>query len=343
MKKTFLLLIMCLSTFVINAQSVFVENFATATAGSNLEGYNNWYVSVKAADAYGSSPKISEGALFYTGYAGSNIGNVAVLDSAIGVTSASQRISTKTIKFGDDTLKTVVGQRIYTAFMANISSHSYRSYRDFFTYEGSKTSSSTRGRIFAKNNAAGDLFTIAVSKNSSTSGQYIESTTIPTLSLSTGINHLFVFCYDNIDGVDNDRIILYINPDLTKTEAEQTNVLISTDAATDYSLTAGLGINLRQRGTGAQIGGIRVGKSWDSVVLGKNTGLDNINTTNIRISGKSIITDVPGNLRIYNLAGSEVLTSATEGRFETNLTKGMYLINFVDNAGKISALKVQLN
>lgn len=342
MKKVILLTLVFITIITANAQ-VFVENFETATINGNVEGYNNWYVSVKAADALGISPKIAEGALFYTGYAGSNIGNVAVLDSAIGVTSANQRISTKIIKFGDDTLKTVIGQRIYTAFMANISAHSYRSYRDFFTYEGSKTSSSTRGRIFAKNNAAGDLFTIAVSKNSSTAGQYIESTSIPTLSLSTGINHLFVFCYDNIDGVDNDRIILYINPDLTKTEAEQTNVLISTDVATDYSVSAGLGINLRQRGIGAQIGGIRVGKSWDTVVLGKNTGIDKLNTTNFRISGKSIITDVPGNLHIYNLAGSEVMSGVTEGQFETNLAKGLYMIKFVDNAGKTSALKVQLN
>ena len=342
MKKVILLTLVFITILTANAQ-VFVENFETATINGNVEGYNNWYVSVKAADALGISPKIAEGALFYTGYAGSNIGNVAVLDSAIGITSANQRISTKIIKFGDDTLKTVIGQRIYTAFMANISAHSYRSYRDFFTYEGSKTSSSTRGRIFAKNNAAGDLFTIAVSKNSSTAGQYIESTSIPTLSLSTGINHLFVFCYDNIDGVDNDRIILYINPDLTKTEAEQTNVLISTDVATDYSVSAGLGINLRQRGIGAQIGGIRVGKSWDTVVLGKNTGFDKVNTTNFRISGKSIITDVPGNLHIYNLAGSEVMSGVTEGQFETNLAKGLYMIKFVDNAGKTSALKVQLN
>ncbi len=342
MKKVILLVLVLVTILSANAQ-VFVENFANATINGNVEGYNDWRVSPKAADALGVSPKIAEGALFYTGYAGSNIGNVAVLDSAIGVTSANQRISTRTIKFGNDTLKTVVGQRIYTAFIANISAQSYRSYRDFFTYEGSKTSSSTRGRIFAKNSTAGDLFTIAVSKNSSTAGQYIESTSIPTLSLSTGINHLFVFCYDNIDGADNDRIILYIDPDLTKTEAEQTNVLISTDVATDYGLTSGLGINLRQRGIGAQIGGIRVGKSWDSVVLGKNTGIDNVNTTNFRISGKSIITDEPGNLRIYNLAGSEVLSAATEGRLDTNLDKGMYLIKFVDNTGKTSALKVQLN
>lgn len=342
MKKGILLLVICMTGFTVHAQ-VFIENFETATINGNVEGYNEWKVSPKAADALGVSPKIGEGALFYSGYAGSNIGNVAVLDSAIGVTSATQRISTRIVKFGNDTLKTVVGQRIYTAFIANISAQSYRSYRDFFTYEGSKTTSSTRGRIFAKNNTAGDLFTVALSKNSSTAGQYVESTSIPTLSLSTGINHLFVFCYDNIEGSDNDRIILYIDPDLTKTEAEQTNVLISTDPVGDYALSAGLGINLRQRGIGAQIGGIRVGKSWDSVVLGINTGFNqpNINN-NIYSSGKSIYTDESGKLTIYNLSGAEVLSAKTTGKLETSLNKGMYLVKFVNDNGSISSGKIQL-
>jgi len=343
MKKLFLLIFAFTYVFSLNAQ-VFVENFETATVNGNVEGYNNWYVCLKSGDNGGTSPKVGEGALFYTGYAGSNFGNVAVLDSAIGITSANQRITTRIVKFGADTLKnSVAGQKIYAAFLVNISSHSARTYRDFFTYEGSKTSSSTRGRVFAKINTAGDLFTVAISKNSSTAGVYVESTTIPTLSLSTGINHLFVFTYENIDGTDNDRNVLYIDPDLTKTEAEQTNVLISTDAATDYSATAGLGINLRQRGIGAQIGGIRVGKSWDAVVLGKNTGLNNISNVDLKISGKSILTDRPGKIQIYNLAGSEVLNAPTDGRFETSLNRGLYLVKFIDNSGITYSSKININ
>ena len=342
MKKVFLLLIVCASAFSLSAQ-VFVENFETATINGNVEGYNNWYVSVKAADALGVSPKIAEGALFYTGYAGSNIGNVAVLDSAIGVTSANQRISTKIIKFGNDTLKPVVGQKIYAAFLVNFSTHSYRSYRDFFTFEGSKTSSSTRGRVFAKINTAGDLLTLAVSRNSSSAGGYVESTTLSSLSLSTGINHLLVLCYETIDGTYNDKISLYINPDLSKTEAEQTNLLLATDVAdADYGLTAALGINLRQRGIGAQIGGIRVGKSWAEVLLW-NTGLNNLANNPLRVSGKTIISENAGNIHVYNLAGSEVLSATTEGRLETSLTKGLYLVKFVDNSGISTSTKININ
>lgn len=342
MKKTFLLLIMCMSIFAINAQSVFVENFATATAGSNLEGYNNWYVSVKAADALGSSPKISEGALFYTGYAGSNIGNTAQLDPLMGVTSSNQRISTRTITFdGGATLKPIAGQTVYAAFLVNIAADSYTSQRDFFTFEGSTTSSSTRGRLFAKINAAGDI-TFAVSKNSSTSGVYVEAAPI---TAGVGINHLLVLCYTGVEGSDNDFNTLYINPDLTKTEAQQTNKIVSVDAATDYDVAVvDLKINLRQRATSAKIGGIRVGTSWNSVLLGGGTGLENASAakSNILVLGKTILTEGEGNLKVYNLSGSELLSSYTNGKMETSLNKGIYLVRFISNNGNTYSNKIQI-
>ncbi|MDD2798594.1 MAG: T9SS type A sorting domain-containing protein [Bacteroidales bacterium] len=340
MKKTTLFLMMCIASLGLSAQ-VFVENF-TGTPGSNVEGYNGWYVSAKAADALGVSPVIAEGALFYNNYYGSNIGNVAVLDSAIGVTSANQRISTHSIIFANaDTLKPIAGQKIYAAFMVNFSSHSYRSYRDFFTYEGSTTSSSTRGRLFAKLNTAGTDVTFAISKNSSTAGVYIES---QPLVNGVGVNHLLVFTYEGVDGTDNDYNTLYIDPDLTLPEAQQTNKLVTTDVATDYSASITMRINLRQRGTGAQIGGIRVGRSWNEVLLG-TTAIKGIQADNgqIFVSGKSILTNAAGKLSIYNIRGMEVMTSTTEGKIDTQLNNGLYLVRFVDKNGKTSSAKVVLN
>ena len=335
---------LCISIMAVNAQSVFVENFATAPINGNVEGYNDWHVSPKSSDANGVSPKVAEGALFYTGYAGSNIGNVAVLDSAIGVTSSNQRISTKIVKFGDDTLKAVVGEKIYAAFLVNISNQSYRSYRDFFTYEGSKTSSMTRGRIFAKVSTDGTELFLAVSKNSSSSAEYVESTSISGLTLSTNLNYLLVLVYETNEGDSNDKITLYINPDLSKSEAEQTNKLEAKDTQTDYSASSGLGINLRQRGIGAQVGGIRVGKSWNSVLLGIGVGLSQVNKDNNGISffGKTIVTDEPGSLKVFNLAGAEMMNAKTTGKLETSLQNGLYLVRFVSETGKTSSAKIKL-
>lgn len=345
MKKVILLLAICMTAFTVNAQ-VFVENFATATVGANLEGYNNWYVSAKSTDAYGVSPTIGEDPLFYTGYAGSNLGHVAILDSLVGKTSATQRITTRRIIFeGNDTLKTGVSGALYSAFMVNVNPISYKSYRDFFTWEGSETSSFTRGRVFAKNNEDGTEVLFSVSKNSSSSVDLdAKSSSTLGITLGTGVNHLLVVKYEIIDEASNDVITLFINPDLTKTEAEQTNKLSTSDSQTDYSDTTPIKINLRQRGIGAQIGGIRVGKSWDSVVLGIGSGFNphKINN-NIYASGKSIYTNESGNLTIYNLSGAEVLTAKTIGKFETSLSKGLYLVKFVSENGLISSRKIQLN
>jgi len=345
MKKLILLFSVGFAFFMAKAQEpIFTEYFETAPIGGDLEGYNDWHVSPKSSEANGVSPKIAEGALFYTGYAGSNIGNVAVLDSAVGATSATQRISTKIVKFGSDTLKAVVGEKIYTAFLSNISSHSYRSYRDFFTYECSKTSSMTRGRVFAKVSTDGSELFIAVTKNSTIATDYVESTSIPGLTLYPDVNHLFVLVYETIAGDSNDKITLYIDPDLTKSETEQTNKLVAIDTQTDYSASAGLGINLRQRGIGAQVGGIRVGKSWDAVLLGEPNALNipNINSP-IWTNGKNIMTRQGGTIKVFNMAGAELISTQTNGCLSTNLTKGLYIIRFKGNDGATVISKISLN
>ena len=341
MKKLVLLSIMGIIALTMNAQKVFVENFTIPTNNGDLEGYNFWYLCQKAGDNGGVTPKITQGALIYNGYYGTNIGNVAVCDSAIGLTSANQRISTRAIIFENgDTLRPLEGQKIYCAFIVNISQHSVRSYRDFFTFEGSRTSSSTRGRLFAKLNTAGTDLNFAITKNSTTAGTFIES---PVIAGGVGINHLLVMCYDGKAGAD-DIISLYIDPDLSKSETEQT-VLTATDAATDYSVAIPFRINLRQRGTGAKIGGIRVGTSWNSVLLGITSGVNQIerNSTNITATGNTIVTTESGSLKVYNLAGKEVLSAKTDGKLSTSLSKGLYLVRFVGTEGTVKSAKVQIN
>jgi len=347
MKKLFLLIIVCLIGVTMNAQKVYVENFANATIGSNLEGWNGWYKCNKSTDNLGASPKIASGNLFFPGYIGSAIGNVAVLDSVVGTTSATQEISTHWVTFAQgDTLRPIENQRIYAAFLVNFSNHSSRTERDFFTFETSKTSSSTRGRLFAKINTAGTDLTFAVSKNSSTSGVYVET---PVMPGAVGYDHLIVLSYVGITGATNDSIYLYVDPNLSLSESQQTRYA-ATDintATTDYSVTASFGINLRQRGSGARIGGIRVGTTWNSVLLGTGaiySGIPQVekDSNGITAVGKTIITQQSGSLKVFSLSGAEVLSAKTEGRLETSLLKGAYLIRFVGIDGKVQSSKVEL-
>ncbi len=338
MKKLFLLLMVCIGIMTLNAQNVFVENFATAPLGGNLEGYNNWYVCLKSSDNLGVSPKIGEGALFYTGYAGSNIGNVAILDSINGNIAGTQRISTKTITLGTDTVVLANQSKIYIAFLAKISIDSKKSsLRDFFTLEGSKTSSMTRGRVFAKVTSTGDL-TFGITKNSTS------MTESPVSSLD--VNHLIVIVYETVGSVaSDDKVSMYVDPDLTLTEAQQTNVLVAADSQTDYGLSNKFAINIRQRGIGAQIGGIRVGTSWNSVVLGITSGVNQLNSNNQMITafGKTIQTPESGSLKVFNLAGAQILSAKTTGKLETSLNSGLYLVRFVSQNGLTTSAKIQLN
>lgn len=345
MKQRILLFSMLVAAITVNAQ-IFTEYFEGATVGGNLEGYNNWYVSPKSSDANGVSPKIEEFPLFYSNYPGTNIGKTAVLDSAVGFNSATQRISTKRVIFATgDTLKTGTGGALYAAFIVNVSSHSYRSYRDFFTWESSETSSFTRGRVFAKNNTEGTEVTFALTKNSSSATDFDQANTgLHSLVLGTGINHLLVVKYEIVTGDSNDKVHLFVNPDPTKAESEQAVKLTSTDTQTDYSATQAIKINLRQRGIGAQVSGIRVGRSWEAVVMGVSTGVSSVNGNmhQLYTTGTEIVTNAAGTLKVYSLSGTELIAAQVDDRYTTGLNKGLYIVRFTDHQGAVSSAKIQI-
>lgn len=339
MKKISTVLMLMMAILGMNAQ-VFTENFEDAVVGSDLEGYNEWTVSPKAGDANGASPVIAEGALTYTGYAGSGLGKVAVLDPVVGDLSATQRISTRLVTFGEEPLQNVVGDKIYVAFLVNISDASKTgTLRDFFTMEGSATSSMTRGRVFARVTSEGVL-NFGLSKNTGTAAAIVESTP----DLFCDVNYLLVFVYEGLDGDDNDVVSLYINPDLTKSEAEQTNVIVATDVATDYSLTANLGINLRQRAIGARIGGIRVAKTWDAALLNTTVGLNSVKakkpSATIYVTGNSVYTSESGVVEIYSLTGTRVFAGFSNGQVAPVLNKGLYIVKLITENGQVYSEKV---
>lgn len=341
MRKITLLLLTCICTLAVNAQ-VFIENFENATIGGNLEGYNNWKVSPKSTDNLGTSPKIAAGALSFSGYIGSGIGNVAVLDSVNGSSSTTQRLSTHYATFGNDTMKVATaGEKVYVAFLIKFSLDSkLNTARDFFTFETSKTSTNNRGRLFAKIKNTGKLV-LTISKNSTTTTLMAETPD----SLNLNDTHLIVMVYENVEGTDNDKVYAYYNPDLTKPESQQTHKIsnVGTEVATDYSSTVGIGFNLRQRGIGAKIGGMRAAKTWDMAVAGISSGFNTPRKAEIKVAGKSVLTGEEGQLTIYNLSGKEIIRTFTSGNFESQLDKGLYLIKFTGNNGNTGSVKATIN
>ncbi len=333
-----------------DAQKVFTEYFQDATVGSNLEDYNNWYVSLKETEALGVSPIIDGEILFFDNYVGSDTGYCVLLDSLIGFTDDTKRISTRVVELEGDTLRPVIGGKMYAAFIVSVMPFSKNSWRDFFTWEGSTGSNWSRGRVFAKPvNDRQDL-QFSVSTNSSSGGD-LDLAASEVIAGGIEVYHLLVVVHESIEGEANDMIHLYVNPDPTKPEAEQTGTkLTGVDTpSNDYSEGTEIKINVRQRGVGARVGGIRVGRTWEAVVMGEEedpgTRVNKVHasSSDIRAYRNEIITSGPGSVQVFDISGRNVLNHITSGRIETSLKSGIYIVRFEDNNGKVVTGKISLN
>lgn len=261
MKHFFTVLVcMALTAMSAHAELWLEENFNYPDG--DLEQADNgqlvlhqWMPSLKQADANGKSPQVADRKLTYPGYISSGKGKVAVLDATVGDDGSTQRISVYYL----DTIGKRDTISMYAAFLFKPLSAKNTSGRDFAIWEGSVGSSMCRGRIFLAKN--GDAVRIGVSKNSSTISAWSDD-------IAIGSTNLIVMKYEVVEGASNDVVKVFVNPGLTSTEDENTP-LVTTDNATDMLVK---GFGLRQRGNGAEIGGLRIGTTWEDVV--KSDGSD---------------------------------------------------------------------
>lgn len=261
MKHFFTVLVcMALTAMSAHAELWLEENFNYPDG--NLEQADNsklvlhqWMQSLKPADSLGTSPQVANRNLTYPGYISSGKGKVAVLDAAVGDDQSTQRISVYYL----DTIGKRDTISMYAAFLFKPLSAKNTSGRDFAIWEGSVGSSMCRGRVFLAKN--GDAVKIGVSKNSSTINAW-------SGDIVLGSTNLIVMKYEVVEGASNDVVKVFVNPGLKSTEDENTP-LVTTDNATDMLVK---GFGLRQRGNGAEIGGLRIGTTWEDVV--KSDGSD---------------------------------------------------------------------
>jgi len=291
MKKVFTLIFAIIFVSGLFAQTktvIFTENFKDAADNSNLEGYNSWAL-VGGDDATSKSPVISHQTLEYTGYPSSGVGNIVALDAVddYSVTTYIRSSAKETIAWDEDVLKLDnAGEKVYAAFLVKIpeANKSSTQFRDFFNlyFKGTATGAATpRGRVHVKTNASGEVV-FGVSKNVTSNSQVADS----KVKLEVGNDtHLIVLVYEVIEGAKNDSVRLYINPDLSLPESEQIRKITATNSTdmgnNDYFVGAPIGLCFRQRETTAQIGGIRVAKSWEAAVLGKMPAPTNAESSDI--------------------------------------------------------------
>ncbi len=215
--------------------------------GASLLTANGW--TAHSGAGTNAIPVASMG-LTYTGYAGSGVGNAASLTTT-----------------GEDAHRVFAVQSagsVYTSVMVNVTEavDDAAGLGGYFFHLGPDPISTTfRGRIYAKKNAANQV-AFGITKASSSVAADVAFT---PFSYSLNTTHLLIIKYTVVDGATNDTVSLFVNPTLGGTEPAAT-VTAPDVIASDINPGS---VALRQ-GTASThptlvADGIRVGTAWADV------------------------------------------------------------------------------
>ena len=240
---------------------------------SELEGQGGWVVSTKADEQGGKSPKIGAESLSYEGYFAGAEGGALVLDSVAQEISGSLKRTTA-MPFVSD--KLAEDDVVYTALLVNMSNMNSTSGKDLFAYmkQGTEAAPSTtmRGRVVVKIEEGMKSF--AIRKNSQT----IENWSAATPKEETALLVVKYINKSTSSGGAADEFYLYVNPDPSKSEAENAVMeAVGNDADGGSDLRY---ICFRQMKLNATVDGICVAKTWEKVLNGpsqdKEEAVENI-------------------------------------------------------------------
>ncbi len=240
---------------------------------SELEGQGGWVVSTKADEQGGKSPKIGAESLSYEGYFAGAEGGALVLDSVAQEISGSLKRTTA-MPFVSD--KLAEDDVVYTALLVNMSNMNSTSGKDLFAYmkQGTEAAPSTtmRGRVMVKIEEGMKSF--AIRKNSQT----IENWSAATPKEETALLVVKYINKSTSSGGAADEFYLYVNPDPSKSEAENAVMeAVGNDADGGSDLRY---ICFRQMKLNATVDGICVAKTWEKVLNGpsqdKEEAVENI-------------------------------------------------------------------
>ena len=320
MKKTYLFVMLCISSLAFAGAPLLIEDF-NYTAGEALT-LHNW-----AIHSGTSNPLVvTSPGLTFTNYVGSGIG----LSTGLNNTGDDENRS-----FG---AQTTAGS-IYASFLVNIPTNTATS-SYFFHFFDPLLNTAFRARTFITPQAG--QIAVGFSFNASTA-----QATSPTL-LNFGETYLFVAKYTIVDGATNDNVSLYVfraGDDLSVEPATPTLGPLSTaDATADIVPTC---VALRQWDANQRItvDGIRVRREWD-LVDDNNvvTGLSQLNGNQTLTCFPNPVTDGFVNLanadsslkevQIFDLVGKKVFNQQTvSNRLDvSSLNAGIYVIKVaVDN------------
>ena len=282
-----------------------LKEYFDYTENSALEGQGGWVVSTKASEATGSSPIVISRTITYSGYDGSATGKAALFDDDQQQTTESNSRNS-VVPF--ISAKPATDDVFYAAFLGDFSNTATTSGKEIFSFFKQGTAESTgttaRGRVWVKVTSEGNKC-FAIRKN----GQTIETYSAETPKTDAAL--LVVKYVNKSTGSSgaNDEFYLFVNPDPTKTEAENAAVKMdalgnNADGGADLRY-----VSFRQTKLNAAYAGLRVAKTWEDAVMYNSGGATAISRVEARQKA--------ANGEFFNLSGQRVAQP----------TKGLYIIN----------------
>jgi hypothetical protein len=318
MKKIYLFVFLCISSFAFAQAPLLVEDF-DYTVGDNLVT-KGW-----ASHSGTSNPiLVTSPGLTFSGYVGSNIGFSA------GVNNTGYDLNKS---FGAQTTGT-----IYTSFLVNATA-SITAGIYFFHYFDPNATLNHRAKTFISSSTETGKMIVGLTFNSTTP-------TNMTTTLNFGQTYLFVAKYEIFEGELNDKVSLYVfaagddfsTEPTTPTIGPLTATLAGTPAvlAPDIAPT---GIALRQHDAAQRftVDGFRVKTSWQlaldlttniSPKMNEQANLFYPNPVTNGFLNLISASESVKNIAIYDFVGKKVLesTSISNKVDVSNLKAGIYLL-----------------
>ncbi len=226
--------LLLINSINLKAQTLFINEDFNFVAGTNLIGQNDWTLGTSSTNRV----LISNSGLFYSNY-----------PSQSGLAAAFTPTTDRVQKSFTGTLSGVY----YYSFLINVSSAGSG---EFFI--GLYSNSAFRGRTYLKSDGTGFQFGLT----KTTTGPVVYTSETPH---SYGTTYLVVVKYEFLSGSNtDDKVSLFVNPDLTANDPGTPTIGPLTDAGNDVSANV-FAIQGRANSGSFTLDGIRIAPDWASI------------------------------------------------------------------------------
>lgn len=231
----------------------------TSQGDSNPLLANQWNLSGKTENQGLSNPAIVVNDLSWGDY----IDNVQGMAIVYVGTETGTRYSTYSLKKNNDYSSADASKSLYLAFLVNFSKISSSEGAEFLAFDGNYTANTARARVGAKMIKDGEDHNIGyqIGIDYSNSKPSVFSTT-----LNYNETHLVIvkISPNTHKGTNDESAELWLDPDLTKTETENTSAKIASVVGNGIGSVRGIDI-VQRKNIAGKIAGLRFGDNWADV------------------------------------------------------------------------------